>query len=53
MYVDYIIYLANDPKEDMDALNYTYRFKQESVGTPEIYLGANVQKFQVNNGKEC
>ena len=37
-------------KEDMDDLNCTYRLKEESVGSHEIFLRA--EKFHMVNGKE-
>ena len=36
----------------MDALNFTYRLREESVGAPKIYLGDNVENFHMVNGKE-
>ena len=48
-----IIHLAHDTKEDMYALNRTYRLKEENVGTPKIYIGANYEKIQEKNRKEC
>ena len=41
-YVDGILHLAHDPKEDIDALNITNIFKYYILGTPERCLGANV-----------
>ena len=36
----------------MDALSLTYDLKEGSVGTPTIYLGAEIKKYQVASGKE-
>ena len=47
VYVDDIIHLAHGSKEDMDTLNCTYIFKEESVAPTKRYLGANVEKIQV------
>ena len=52
VYVDDIIHLAHYPKEGMDSFNFAVRLKQESVGTPNRCLGANVYKVQMDNGKE-
>ena len=41
VYVDDILHLAHDPKEDMDSLNHTYILKGEIVGLPKRYLGEN------------
>ena len=48
-YVDYLIHIGFDPKEDMDALNVVYRLT-ESFGPPYQYLGANVEKLQLKDG---
>ena len=37
----------------MDDLNHTYRLKEESVGPPKRYLGANVENEHMENGKDC
>ena len=37
----------------MYALNCTYILKKESVVPSKRYLGDNVEKFQMCNGKEC
>ena len=42
-YVDYLLQIGFNPKEDMDALNMIYRLT-EVVGPPDLYLGANVEK---------
>ena len=36
----------------MDALNHTYRFKEEIICTPKIHLVANAKKVHMDNGKE-
>ena len=36
----------------MDPLNQIYILKEESVGPPKIYLGANVDKVWMENEKE-
>ena len=35
----------------MDALDLTYDLKYGSVGTPTIYLGTEINKYQVKSGK--
>ena len=52
MYVDNIIHLVHDLKEDIDALNLTYRLKEEIAGPPNKYLGSNVKKVHTENGKD-
>ena len=52
VYVDDVLHLAHDPLEDMKRLNQVYRLK-EGFGPPDRYLGANVEKVQLKNGKEC
>jgi hypothetical protein len=37
----------------MDQLALSYRLKDDSLGPPERYLGANVAKYQLPDGREC
>ena len=52
VYVDDIINLTYDPKEYMDYFNWTYRLKDDIIGPPKRYIWANLNKFQMDNGKE-
>ena len=45
-YVDNLLHIGFNPKEDMDALNFIYQLN-EVFGTPDQYLGANVEKVQL------
>ena len=47
-----ILHLAHYPKEDMDALNFTYRLNEESAGPYNRCLGSNVDKVHMYKGKE-
>ena len=49
-YVDDFIHIYFKPKEDMDALNMIYRLKG-GFGPPDRYLGANIEKVQLKDGK--
>ena len=49
-YVDDLLQICFKPKEDMDALNMIYRLK-EGFGPPDRYLGANVEKLQLKDGR--
>ena len=51
VYVDDILIFAKDPKVTMDELGKLYELKPESVKEPDIYLGANMEKVQLPNGK--
>ena len=48
-YVDGFFHIGFNSKEDMDALNMIYQLK-EGFGTPDRYLGANVDNVQLKNG---
>lgn len=52
VYVDDILHLAENPKDDMDVLGRDYKLKEGSVGRPERYLGANIERVQLNCGGE-
>ena len=53
VYVDDILCISHKPKETMDLLAGIYRLKEDSVGPPDRYLGANVGKFQLPDGREA
>jgi hypothetical protein len=44
--------VSHDPKPVMDEIGKLYTVKKESVGVPEHYLGANIEKFQLPDGRE-
>ena len=48
-YVDDLLHKGFNLKEDMYSLNMIYRLK-EGFGTPDQYLGANVEKVQLKDG---
>lgn len=50
VYVDDVLHMAHDTKVDMDKLHSIYRLK-DGVGPPERYLGANVAKVQLPDGR--
>ena len=47
-YVDDLIQMGFNPKEDMDAFNLMYWLK-EGFGPTDRYLGANVEKLQLKD----
>jgi hypothetical protein len=52
IYVDDIMVLLHDTKPTMDAIASLYRLKEDSIGQPTRYLGANIGKFQLPDGHE-
>ena len=48
VYVNDVLHLAKEAQEDVLRINQVYRFK-EGFGTPDIYLGANIDKFQLED----
>ena len=51
IYVDDILAVLHTPKGTMDALAELYELKAGSVGEPTQYLGANIEKFQLLDGR--
>ena len=49
-YIDDLLHIGFNPKEDMDVLNMIYRLKEGFV-PPDQYLGANVEKVQLKDGR--
>jgi hypothetical protein len=44
-------FIAKEPKVTIDELGKLYELKPESIHEPDIYLGANMEKIQLPNGK--
>jgi hypothetical protein len=52
IYVDDILAVLHQPKVLIDAIGEYYKVKPDSDKEPEIYLGANVEKVQMPDGRE-
>ena len=50
MYVDDVLHLHHNSDTFMNRLAKVYRLKDGSVGEPERYLGANIEKVQLDGG---
>ena len=50
VYVDEVLHLHHNPDTFMDHLAEVYRLKDGSVGEPKRYLGANIEKVQLDYG---
>jgi Reverse transcriptase (RNA-dependent DNA polymerase) len=51
VYVDDILIFSRAPQQVMDDLGQLYELKPESVREPDIYLGANIEKVQLPDGR--
>jgi len=49
IYVDDVLHMAEDPKEDMAKLGHEYRLK-DGVSPPGRYLGGNIERVQTKDG---
>lgn len=52
VYVDDILHVSHDPNVVIGMLRTMYELKEDSVGVPTRYLGANVERVQLHDGKE-
>jgi hypothetical protein len=50
VYVDNILVFSKDLRTIMNQLGELYELKPESVKEPDVYLGANIEKFQLRDG---
>ena len=50
MYVDDALHLHHDPDTLLNRLSEVYRLKYSSVGEPDRYLSANIEKVQLDEG---
>ena len=51
IYVDDILCFSHDPQSVMNSLALLYRLKSDSVKEPDQYLGANIEKYQLIDGR--
>lgn len=49
---DDILRLSHEPGVVMDALLRSYELKEGSIGPPTRYLGANIERVQLEDGRE-
>jgi hypothetical protein len=52
VYVDDILAISHEPKVLIDAIGKYYKVKPGSDKEPDIYLGANVEKVQMPDGRK-
>jgi hypothetical protein len=52
VYVDDVLAISHEPKVLIDAIGEYYKVKPRSDKEPDIYLGANVKKVQMLDGRE-
>jgi hypothetical protein len=52
VYVDNVLAISHEPKVLIDAIGEYYKVKPGSDKEPNIYLGANVEKLQMPDGRE-
>jgi hypothetical protein len=53
IFVDDILHMSHNPGDTMGTLAKLYELKEGSVGVPDRYPGANVGKFQLEDGTEA
>lgn len=51
VYVDDILHISHSPMDVITQLRSAYTLKEESVGTPKRYLGANIERVQTSDGR--
>jgi Reverse transcriptase (RNA-dependent DNA polymerase) len=52
VYVDDVLCVSHEPAKIMTSLGEVYELKEGSVQEPTLYLGANIKKIQLLNGRE-
>jgi len=53
VYVDDILLISHQPSRTMLEIQQLYQLKDDSIGPPKQYLGANISKFQLPDGSEA
>jgi hypothetical protein len=52
VYLDDVLAISHEPKVLIDAIGEYYKVNSRSDKEPDIYLGANVEKVQMLDGRE-
>ncbi len=47
-YVDDVLLVSHDPKDTMEKIKAEYRLKDDAYGSPETYLGAEIEEFIIH-----
>ena len=50
VYVDDVLAISIDPKAIMEDIGKSFTIKDSKYGPPETYLGANIEKVQLDDG---
>ena len=51
VYVDDVLCVSHDPVKTLQALQKFFKLKRDKIEEPEMYLGAEISKMQVDNGE--
>jgi len=53
IYVDDILCISRQPQQMMEQIQHLYRLKDDLIGPPRRYLGANISMYQLPDGSEA
>ena len=51
VYVDNVLAISQDPEEIMKKIGMQFEIKSDEYGPPKMYLGGDVEKFQLPDGR--
>lgn len=51
VYVDDVLAISHNPMSIMESIGKSFEIKNNEIGEPKTYLGADIEKFQLPNGK--
>jgi hypothetical protein len=52
VYVDDVLVISHDPQAVMREIGSAFEIKDGKTGEPERYLGANIEKFEIDDGQK-
>ena len=52
-YVDDVLVMSHNPTAIMEDIGAKFQIKNDECGPPEFYLGAGVEKFNLEDGSQC
>jgi hypothetical protein len=50
IYIDDLLVISENPREILEKIDHYFPIKPESIGPPNMYLGAKLSKYSLNNG---
>ena len=51
-YVNYVLFISDDPMKTMKGIQRTFKLKDDKIDEPKYYLGATLEKMILSDGSQ-